>query len=230
MQPEECDDAEHFTDAPLPPSDDDDEADAAAAGGRGGARARRQVGARVDLRDDADEEQEEEEEEDDDDAVAGNAAAMAGADAARGAVDAAGAGAGAGAAAAALRAGAGGLGRALRGGYDMGKREPQFSGAERAGVWELSALAAHLHPSVAAMARTLCAGAHVVYAGDPLRDLSLAAFLDRWLQKKPKAAKAAAQQQEGAGARMARQAAGLGATAAQPGSAEFAALVVRAAL
>jgi ribosome biogenesis protein MAK21 len=114
----------------------------------------------------------------------------------------------------------------------MGKREPQYAGAERAGVWELSILSSHMHPSVAAMARTLCAGAHVVYAGDPLRDLSLAAFLDRWLQKKPKAAKKGP-----ADGRMGRQgaaAASEGGDAdaaaeggAAPGTAEFSAMMVR---
>jgi len=48
-------------------------------------------------------------------------------------------------------------------------------------------LAAAAHPSVAAMARTLLAGAPVVYTGDPLRDLSLTAFLDKFVQRKPKA-------------------------------------------
>ena len=48
-------------------------------------------------------------------------------------------------------------------------------------------LAACVHPSVAAMARSLLAGAPVVYAGDPLRDLSLTAFLDKFVQRKPKA-------------------------------------------
>jgi len=79
------------------------------------------------------------------------------------------------------------VGTVLSGGYDMAKRDPEWCGAERSCLWELSALAGHAHPSVAAMARALLAGTHVVYDGDPLRDLSLAAFLDRWLQKKPKA-------------------------------------------
>lgn len=48
-------------------------------------------------------------------------------------------------------------------------------------------LAACVHPSVAAMARSLLAGAPIVYAGDPLRDLSLTAFLDKFVQRKPKA-------------------------------------------
>lgn len=46
-----------------------------------------------------------------------------------------------------------------------------------------------MHPSVASMARTLLSGAFVVYSGDPLRDLVLGAFLDRFAEKKPKARK-----------------------------------------
>jgi len=46
-----------------------------------------------------------------------------------------------------------------------------------------------MHPSVASMARTLLSGANVVYSGDPLRDLVLGAFLDRFAEKKPKARK-----------------------------------------
>ena len=65
-------------------------------------------------------------------------------------------------------------------------REPAFCGAERACLWELCVLAAHVHPSVVAMARTLLAGATIIYEGDPLRDLTLSAFLDKFVQKKPK--------------------------------------------
>ena len=68
----------------------------------------------------------------------------------------------------------------------MHRREPGFCGAERAAWWELVPLAAHAHPSVAAMSRTLLAGTTVVYEGDPLRNLTLAAFLDKFVQKKPK--------------------------------------------
>ncbi len=53
-------------------------------------------------------------------------------------------------------------------------------------MWELTALAAHAHPSVSAMARSLLSGAPVMFDGDPLRDLSLAAFLDKFVSKKPK--------------------------------------------
>lgn len=75
-----------------------------------------------------------------------------------------------------------------KGSYDMRKREPQFSNAERSCFWELLPLASHAHPSVAAMARTLLAGANVSYDGDPIRDLTLHAFLDKFIQKKAKAA------------------------------------------
>ncbi|KAL2534207.1 CCAAT-binding factor [Abeliophyllum distichum] len=47
-------------------------------------------------------------------------------------------------------------------------------------------LASHVHPSVAAMARTLLSGANIVYSGNPLNDLSLGAFLDKFMEKKPR--------------------------------------------
>ena len=65
-------------------------------------------------------------------------------------------------------------------------REPLHAKADRAAWWELIPLASHAHPSVAAMARQLLAGAPVVYNGDPLRDLSLVNFLDAFVQRKPK--------------------------------------------
>ena len=43
-----------------------------------------------------------------------------------------------------------------------------------------------MHPSVAAFAKTLLAGSFIAYAGDPLRDLTLTAFLDKFVQRKPK--------------------------------------------
>ena len=43
-----------------------------------------------------------------------------------------------------------------------------------------------MHPSVAAFARTLLAGTYISYDGDPLRDLTLTAFLDKFVQRKPK--------------------------------------------
>lgn len=67
-------------------------------------------------------------------------------------------------------------------------REPLYCGAERSCLWELSGLAAHLHPTVAAFARTLLSGSTIVYDGDPLKDHSLIAFLDKFVSKKPKGA------------------------------------------
>lgn len=68
----------------------------------------------------------------------------------------------------------------------VGHREPRHAGADRVPWWELVPLASHAHPSVAAMARQLLAGAPVVYNGDPLRDLALGHFLDAFVQRKPK--------------------------------------------
>jgi len=73
--------------------------------------------------------------------------------------------------------------------YDPRMREPAYCNADRACWWELTALASHVHPSVATMARTLLLGANIVYNGDPLTDLSLGAFIDRFIEKKPKANK-----------------------------------------
>lgn len=43
-----------------------------------------------------------------------------------------------------------------------------------------------MHPSVAAFAKALLAGTHISYDGDPLRDLTLTAFLDKFVQRKGK--------------------------------------------
>lgn len=60
------------------------------------------------------------------------------------------------------------------------------SNADRVGWWELIVLASHVHPSVSTMAKTLLSGANIVYNGNPLNDLSLVAFLDKFMEKKPK--------------------------------------------
>mmetsp|Transcript_6638 Transcript_6638/g.12127 ORF Transcript_6638/g.12127 Transcript_6638/m.12127 type:complete len:271 (+) Transcript_6638:1-813(+) len=57
---------------------------------------------------------------------------------------------------------------------------------EESCFWELSLLSKHFHPSTAVMARTLLAGTHIVYDGDPLKDLSVVSFLGKFVQKKPK--------------------------------------------
>ncbi|MBA0695605.1 hypothetical protein Goari_002218, partial [Gossypium aridum] len=75
----------------------------------------------------------------------------------------------------------------LPGGYDPRHREPSYSNADRASWWELMVLSTHVHPSVSTMAATLLSGANIVYNGNPLNDLSLTAFLDKFMEKKPKA-------------------------------------------
>lgn len=60
------------------------------------------------------------------------------------------------------------------------------SNADHASWWELMVLASHVHPSVSTMAKTLLSGANIVYNGNPLHDLSLTAFLDKFMEKKPK--------------------------------------------
>lgn len=61
------------------------------------------------------------------------------------------------------------------------------SNADRVSWWELTALASHVHPSVSKMANTLLfSGTNIVYNGNPLNDLSLTAFLDKFMEKKPK--------------------------------------------
>ncbi|EOA34544.1 hypothetical protein CARUB_v10022090mg [Capsella rubella] len=74
----------------------------------------------------------------------------------------------------------------LPGGYDPRHREPSYCNADRASWWELVVLSKHAHPSVATMAGTLLSGTHIVYNGNPLNDLSLTAFLDKFMEKKPK--------------------------------------------
>lgn len=74
----------------------------------------------------------------------------------------------------------------LPGGYDPRHREPSFCNAGHTSWWELTVLASHAHPSVSTMARTLLSGANIVYNGNPLNDLSLTAFLDKFMEKKPK--------------------------------------------
>ncbi|PKI43812.1 hypothetical protein CRG98_035823 [Punica granatum] len=76
----------------------------------------------------------------------------------------------------------------LPGGYNPRHREPSYSNADRVSWWELMVLASHAHPSVSTMARTLLSGAHIVYNGNPLNDLSLTAFLEKLMEKKPKQA------------------------------------------
>ncbi|XP_057770756.1 protein SLOW WALKER 2 [Salvia miltiorrhiza] len=72
------------------------------------------------------------------------------------------------------------------GGYNPRHREPAYCNADRAAWRELTVFASHVHPSVAAMAKTLLSGVNIVYNGNPISDLSLGAFLDKFMEKKPK--------------------------------------------
>ncbi|KAG6477513.1 hypothetical protein ZIOFF_066780 [Zingiber officinale] len=79
-----------------------------------------------------------------------------------------------------------GPGLILPAGYNPRHREPIYCNADCASWWELTILASHVHPSVATMSRTLLSGATIVYNGDPLNDLSLTSFIDKFMEKKPK--------------------------------------------
>ena len=68
----------------------------------------------------------------------------------------------------------------------MRKRDPMYSSATTACFWELRILAQAAHPSVSAMAKTLLAGQPVSFHGDPLREFTLMAFLEKLAQKKAK--------------------------------------------
>jgi ribosome biogenesis protein MAK21 len=77
--------------------------------------------------------------------------------------------------------------------YDPRKREPMHAGAETAPPWELCSLACHFHPTVQVFAGRLQQGQRIEYSGDPLVDQSLLAFLERFMYKKPKRPRAAAE-------------------------------------
>lgn len=70
--------------------------------------------------------------------------------------------------------------------YDPLKREPKFAGAEHSGLFELSALLAHPHPTVKKWAGTILENQEIEYQGDPLLDFTLINFLDRFEYRNPK--------------------------------------------
>lgn len=70
--------------------------------------------------------------------------------------------------------------------YSLRARDPSLCNADGAGWWELEVLATHSHPTVAAMASSLLFGTPIVFGGDPLRDLTLSVFLNKFAEKKPK--------------------------------------------
>lgn len=69
--------------------------------------------------------------------------------------------------------------------YDATKRNPLFANANVTCAWEMSYFVRHYHPSVQHFARTLLQD-RISYAGDPLADFTLSAFLEKYLNKKAK--------------------------------------------
>ena len=71
--------------------------------------------------------------------------------------------------------------------YDPSKRDPQYANGEYAMAWSLTLLAKHYHPTVQAFTKQLLTGNHeIVYDGDPLRDVTDLAFLEKFAYRKPK--------------------------------------------
>ena len=70
--------------------------------------------------------------------------------------------------------------------YDATKRNPLYAHADASCFWELENFTRHYHPSVQNFARQVLAGERIAYQGDPLTDFTIAAFLDKILNKKPK--------------------------------------------
>ncbi|XP_076236757.1 nucleolar complex protein 1 isoform X2 [Calliopsis andreniformis] len=71
-------------------------------------------------------------------------------------------------------------------GYDPFYRNPLYAGITKGLHTELLTLSKHYHPSVALFASTILEGKPIAYTGDPLEDLSLMRFLDRYVFKNPK--------------------------------------------
>ncbi|EDQ85363.1 uncharacterized protein MONBRDRAFT_29308 [Monosiga brevicollis MX1] len=74
-------------------------------------------------------------------------------------------------------------------GYDPLKREPLYAGAELSSLWELALAQNHFHPTVTAFADKTLRGLKLDYNGDPLQDMTLIKFLDRFVNKQPKKVK-----------------------------------------
>jgi hypothetical protein len=70
--------------------------------------------------------------------------------------------------------------------FDGFARDPKFCKADFCSCWELTLLSQHFHPSVSLWALHILAGHPIEYAGDPLKDMSVQAFLDRFMFKNPK--------------------------------------------
>ena len=84
--------------------------------------------------------------------------------------------------------------------FDPSKREPSvaFSGGKvqlKKNLWELSLLSHHFHPSVSKF--TADSDGEISFKGDPLKDFSLAPFLDKFAFRNPKSVDKLAKQVKG---------------------------------
>jgi ribosome biogenesis protein MAK21 len=75
--------------------------------------------------------------------------------------------------------------------FDTSQRDPLYAvGGESkdagTSIWETAMLQNHWHPSVSKFAANLMGDGTIDYTGDPLRDFTLAPFLDRLAYKNPK--------------------------------------------
>ncbi|XP_015115326.1 CCAAT/enhancer-binding protein zeta [Diachasma alloeum] len=70
--------------------------------------------------------------------------------------------------------------------YDPFSMNPLRSGAVKAPPVELTSLYSHFHPSVSLFSSKMIEGKAIDYTGDPLEDLTLIRFLDRYVFKNPK--------------------------------------------
>ncbi|KAK2585564.1 hypothetical protein KPH14_010202 [Odynerus spinipes] len=70
--------------------------------------------------------------------------------------------------------------------YDPFCRNPLYANAMKSFHAELIPLSKHFHPSVALFANTIIQEKSINYTGDPLQDLTLIRFLDRYVFKNPK--------------------------------------------
>uniref|UniRef100_T1GKH2 CCAAT-binding factor domain-containing protein n=1 Tax=Megaselia scalaris TaxID=36166 RepID=T1GKH2_MEGSC len=70
--------------------------------------------------------------------------------------------------------------------YDPYHRVPAFAGADNSLRAELLLLCQHFHPTVQVFAESVLNQKKISYYGDPLKDFSLAHFLERFVFKNPK--------------------------------------------
>jgi len=81
--------------------------------------------------------------------------------------------------------------------YDAHKRAPEFCAADDTCLWEASEFTRHFHPSVGRFASALLTSEDLEYRGNPLKDMTAQAFLDKFVMRNPKAARARLPEDEG---------------------------------